>query len=137
MNTETNNNIAVNIANVPSATEIAEAPVTKPAKATKTKTKTKGPGRPAATVKFPRGRFTIKELQTLNPNVKPVTVRVHVTRAVEKGMLTRLSETVKTGKKGKPAFRFVLTSSVKSNRKNSKNKNSESIAAVTEATAMA
>lgn len=74
-------------------------------------TATKGkPGRPAVPVTFPvKGSFTLKDVQALNPNVKSVTIRSNVLRAVDNGTLTKLVKTVKSGKKGKPAFKFMLT----------------------------
>ena len=73
--------------------------------------KTKGkPGRPSVPVEFPsNGSFTLKDVQALNPNVKNVTIRSNVIRAVEKGTVTKLVKSVKSGKKGKPAFKFMLT----------------------------
>lgn len=67
-------------------------------------------GRPAVPVTIPsKGSFTLKDLQASNPTVKPVTIRAHVVRSLENGTLTRLAKTVKSGKKGKPAFKFMST----------------------------
>lgn len=72
------------------------------------------PGRPAVAVTIPsKGSFTLKDLQTANPAVKPVTLRAHVVRALENGTLTKLVKTVKSGKKGKPAFKFMSTEALK------------------------
>ena len=71
-------------------------------------------GRPAVNVTIPsKGSFTIKDLQTVNPSVKPVTLRAHVIRSLKNGTLTKLVKTVKSGKKGKPAFKFMTTESLK------------------------
>lgn len=67
------------------------------------------PGRPAVAVTIPEKSFTLGDLQAANPTVKPVTVRAHVVRALESGTITKLAKTVKTGKRGKPAHRFILT----------------------------
>lgn len=73
------------------------------------------PGRPAVAVTVPsKGSFTLKDLQTANPNVKPVTLRAHVVRSLENGTLTKLAKTVKSGKKGKPAHKFMSTEALKS-----------------------
>lgn len=70
---------------------------------------TKGkPGRPAVAVTIPEKSFTLKDLQAANPAVKPVTLRAHVVRSLENGTLTKLVKTVRSGKKGKPAHRFIL-----------------------------
>lgn len=67
-------------------------------------------GRPAVVVNIPnKGSFTLKDLETINPTVKPITLRAHVVRGLEKGSLTKLVKTVKSGRKGKPAFRFMST----------------------------
>lgn len=74
-------------------------------------TVTKGKaGRPATNLNFPsKGSFTLKDVQNLNPAVKPVTVRAGLSRAVTNGIVTKLVKTVKTGHKGKPASRFMTT----------------------------
>ena len=70
----------------------------------------RGRGRPPVAVKMIMGKaFTLKDLQKVNPTVKSITIRNHVIRSVEKGILTRLSESAKTGKRGCPALRFVNT----------------------------
>ena len=71
-------------------------------------------GRPSVPVTIPsKGSFTLKDLQTANPNVKPVTLRAHVVRSLENGTLTKLVKTVKSGKKGKPAHKFMATEALK------------------------
>lgn len=67
-------------------------------------------GRPSTPVMVPsKGSFTLKDLQAVNPNVKPVTLRAQIVRSLENGTVTKLVKTVKSGKKGKPAFKFMLT----------------------------
>jgi hypothetical protein len=71
------------------------------------------PGRPAVAVTIPsKGSFTLKDLQTVNRSVKPVTLRAHVVRSLENGTLTKLVKTVKSGKKGKPAHKFMATAAL-------------------------
>lgn len=71
------------------------------------------PGRPSIPVTIPDKRsFTIKDLESLNPSVKSVTIRAHVLRGLENGTLTKLVKTVRTGKKGKPAFKFMNTEAI-------------------------
>lgn len=85
--------------------------------ATVTSTKaTKGPGRPKATLKYPRGSFTFKELYELNrgedkknPDVCELTVRNHIKEKLAEGFLTKLAESVETGKPGQPAHRYIRT----------------------------
>lgn len=92
---------------------------------TKNNTKSvKSVGRPAAELKFPRGIFTIKDLADLNPDVCRATVINHVESELDAKFLTRLAETVKTGKVGKPAHKFVRTSvfNLMKNRKKSSRK---------------
>lgn len=71
----------------------------------------KSVGRPAFNLKFPRGAFTIAQLFELNKaTVKwSLTIRQHVEKELAKGFLTKLTETVKTGKVGKPAHKFIRT----------------------------
>jgi hypothetical protein len=67
-------------------------------------------GRPSFMIKIPSNKsFTVKDLEKANPNVKSVTIRAHVIRALSTGKITKLVKTVKTGKKGKPANRFLNT----------------------------
>ncbi len=82
-------------------------------------------GRPPAEIKYPRGIFTLNELFELNHTPKKsngrgkkanpakickLTIIKHVNARLADGVLTKLPETVKTGKPGKPAFRYILTS---------------------------
>lgn len=85
--------------------------------ATSTST-SKGPGRPKFVLKYPRGSFTFKELYELNRGEKgrgkkakvcELTVRNHIKDQLEVGFLTKLDETVETGKPGQPAHRYIRT----------------------------
>lgn len=67
-------------------------------------------GRPSVPVVIPtKGSFTLKDLETANPTVKPVTLRAHVIRSLANGTVTKLVNPVRTGKRGKPAAKFMLT----------------------------
>jgi hypothetical protein len=77
----------------------------------------KGPGRPKATLKYPRGSFTFKELFELNRGEKgrgkrakvcELTVRNHIAESLETGFLTKI-DPVDTGKPGQPAHRYIRT----------------------------
>jgi predicted ArsR family transcriptional regulator len=73
-------------------------------------TETRKVGRPQATIKYPRGSFTIKDLAKINPDVCTLTVRNHVDSGVETNDLTLMKDVVKTGKPGRPTFRYIRTS---------------------------
>lgn len=76
------------------------------------KTKTPNPvGHPYAEIKYPRGAFTINELHALNKeNVKAqLTIWKHVKTHVADNFLTKLDDTVHTGKRGKPATKYIRT----------------------------
>ena len=73
-------------------------------------TETRKVGRPQATIKYPRGSFTIKDLTKINPDVCTLTVRNHVDSGVETNDLTLMKDVVKTGKPGRPTFRYIRTS---------------------------
>ena len=86
--------------------------------ATSTKTSTKR-GRPAKNLKLILNKsFTIKDLQTLNPDVKFVTIRAAVLRGLSNGKFTKLTRNVKSGKKGKPANIFINTKVYQANLAN-------------------
>jgi len=76
-------------------------------------------GRPAKNLTLILNRsFTIKDLQTLNPDVKFVTIRAAVLRGLSNGKYTKLPRNVQTGKKGKPANIFINTKVYKANLAN-------------------
>lgn len=86
--------------------------------ATSTKTSSKV-GRPAKNLKLILNKsFTLKDLQNLNPDVKPVTIRAAILRGLEKGKFTKLPRNVKSGKKGKPANIFINTKVYQANLNN-------------------
>lgn len=85
---------------------------------TSTKTSAKR-GRPAKALKLILNKsFTIKDLQTLNPDIKFVTIRAAVLRGLSNGKYTKLPRNVQTGKKGKPANIFINTKVYKANLAN-------------------
>lgn len=76
-------------------------------------------GRPAKDLKLILNKsFTIKDLQTLNPDIKFVTIRAAVLRGLSNGKYTKLPRNVQTGKKGKPANIFINTKVYKANLAN-------------------
>ena len=82
-------------------------------------TKTSKAGRPAKNLKLILNKsFTIKDLQTLNPDIKFVTIRAAVLRGLSSGKYTKLPRNVQTGKKGKPANIFINTKVYKANLAN-------------------
>jgi hypothetical protein len=102
--TTDNTNITVNLNDNTADTVVANV------KSVKVKGKV---GRPAVAVQIPsKGSFTLKDLQSVNPSVKSVTLRAHVIRSLKNGTLTKLAKNVKTGKKGKPAHKFMSTESL-------------------------
>ena len=73
-------------------------------------TSTRGPGRPRKSIKLILSKsFSLKDLASLNPGVNKLTIRQHVLRGVESGQFTKLTKTVQTGTKGKPAHLFINT----------------------------
>ena len=86
--------------------------------ATSTKTTSKV-GRPAKNLKLILNKsFTLKDLQTLNPDVKFVTIRAAILRGLSNGKFTKLNRNVKSGKKGKPANIFINTKVYQANLNN-------------------
>lgn len=81
-------------------------------------TKTRGVGRPEAEIKYPRGIFTMNDLVEMNSDkalgagkgVCRLTCIKHLSEDLENNTITLLKDTVKTGKVGKPAFRYLRTS---------------------------
>jgi hypothetical protein len=80
-------------------------------------TTAKGPGRPKATLKYPRGSFTFAELYELNrgergrgkrAKVCELTVRNHIKEQLAAGFLTKIG-TVKPEGPGQPAHRYIRT----------------------------
>lgn len=76
-------------------------------------------GRPAKNLRLILNKsFTLKDLQTLNPEVKPITIRAAVLRGLSNGKYTKLPRNVKSGRKGKPANIFINTKVYKANLAN-------------------
>lgn len=76
-------------------------------------------GRPAKNLTLILNRsFTLKDLQTLNPDVKFVTIRAAVLRGLSNGKYTKLPRNVQTGRKGKPANIFINSKVYKANLAN-------------------
>lgn len=81
--------------------------------------KTSKVGRPAKNLKLILNKsFTLKDLQTLNPDVKFVTIRAAILRGLSNGKFTKLNRNVKSGKKGKPANIFINTKVYQANLAN-------------------
>jgi len=81
--------------------------------------KTSKVGRPATNLKLILNKsFTLKDLQTLNPDVKAVTIRAAVLRGLSNGKFTKLPRNVQTGRKGKPANIFINSKVYKANLAN-------------------
>jgi len=81
--------------------------------------KTAKVGRPAKNLKLILNKsFTLKDLQTLNPDVKAVTIRAAVLRGLSNGKFTKLPRNVQTGRKGKPANIFINSKVYKANLAN-------------------
>jgi len=95
-------------------------PTVKVSKSTTKVTKSTNPvGRPRTTVKLILNKsFSLKDLQTLNPLVKKMTLRAHVLRGVKNGQFTKLNRTVLTGLKGKPSHLFINTKVLAANLAN-------------------
>jgi hypothetical protein len=84
-----------------------------------TSTKTAKVGRPAKNLKLILNKsFTLKDLQTLNPDVKAVTIRAAVLRGLSNGKYTKLPRNVQTGRKGKPAAIYINKSVYEANLRN-------------------
>jgi len=69
-------------------------------------------GAPPKAVAFPRGKFTIKKLVTLNKGVCELTLRKRIDAGVEAGTITQLKETVRQDGVGRPNFLFTVNGSV-------------------------
>ena len=81
--------------------------------------KTSKVGRPAKALKLILNKsFTLKDLQTLNPDAKFVTIRAAILRGLSNGKFTKLNRNVKSGKKGKPANIFINTKVYQANLNN-------------------
>lgn len=109
-----------------SATKSATKPTVKPAapvkaKPVKTDTKTKpdakpvkknatkgSVGRPKKVLKLIMDKtFSLRDVVSLNPTTNKLTVRKHILDGVKSGVFMKLTETISTGKRGKPAHLFI------------------------------
>jgi len=76
-------------------------------------------GRPATNIKLILNKsFTLKNLASVNPGVKYITLRAAVLRGLETGKYIKLNRNVKTGLKGKPANIFINKSVYDANLRN-------------------
>lgn len=75
-------------------------------------------GRPAFTLTYPNGPFTLNELFKLNHTPKrgrgeqkvcKLTIINHIQKALINKTVKRLKEVVRTGKAGKPSYKYSLT----------------------------
>ena len=78
-------------------------------------------GRPSIILNYPKGRFTVNDLVTLNPHVKcRLSVYTHAYKLVNKGVL-RYTGNVITGKVGKPLDEFQTMASYRNARSQKRN----------------
>jgi predicted transcriptional regulator len=90
-------------------------------------------GRPATELVIPEsGSFTLTKLSELNGGVKRVTVRAGLMRALRDGVVTRLATTVKTGGKGKPAYKYMNTEALRKLKEKNVDKVEERVSEVVE-----
>lgn len=80
---------------------------------------TNKPGRPAFVLTYPNGPFTLNQLFDLNHvsrrgrgkgKVCKLTIIKHIEKALNRKLVKRMKETVKTGGVGKPPYQYTLTS---------------------------
>lgn len=96
-----------------------------------TNTKTAKAGRPPVKIVFPQGTtFTINELRKLNPKVCSLTIRHHTEQAVDSKFITMLNETVNSGAPGKPAYKYIRTSTLNHRRNKAEKRSKERAAAI-------
>jgi hypothetical protein len=91
-------------------------------------------GRPAAVINYPRGIFTMKDLFNLNKDVCALTCIKHVQSDLDTKTLTLLKDTIKTGKVGKPAFRYIRTAVAKGLKSARKARKTDTVAIPVDAT---
>ena len=89
----------------PVKTDTKTKPDAKPVK----KNATKGSvGRPKKVIKLIMNKtFSLRDVVSLNPTTNKLTVRKHILDGVKSGVFMKLTETISTGKRGKPAHLFV------------------------------
>lgn len=59
-------------------------------------------------VSYPSASFTFKNLEVLNPDVKPQTLRVRLKQALEGGQVSRSDDTVHNGGRGRAEYVYVV-----------------------------
>ena len=89
----------------PVKTDTKTKPDAKPVK----KNATKGSvGRPKKVLKLIMNKtFSLRDVVSLNPTTNKLTVRKHILDGVKAGVFMKLTETIATGKRGKPAHLFI------------------------------
>ena len=89
----------------PVKTDTKTKPDAKPVK----KNATKGSvGRPKKVIKLIMDKtFSLRDVVNLNPTTNKLTVRKHILDGVKAGVFMKLTTTISTGKRGKPAHLFV------------------------------
>ena len=89
----------------PVKTDTKTKPDAKPVK----KNATKGSvGRPKKVLKLIMNKtFSLRDVVSLNPTTNKLTVRKHILDGVKSGVFMKLTETISTGKRGKPAHLFI------------------------------
>ena len=89
----------------PVKTDTKTKPDAKPVK----KNATKGSvGRPKKVIKLIMNKtFSLRDVVSLNPTTNKLTVRKHILDGVKSGVFMKLTETISTGKRGKPAHLFI------------------------------
>jgi len=89
----------------PVKTDTKTKPDAKPVK----KNATKGSvGRPKKVLKLIMNKtFSLRDVVNLNPTTNKLTVRKHILDGVKSGVFMKLTETISTGKRGKPAHLFI------------------------------
>jgi hypothetical protein len=95
----------------PAAKPVKTDTKTKPAAKSVKKNATKGSvGRPKKVLKLIMNKtFSLRDVVSLNPTTNKLTVRKHILDGVKAGVFMKLTETIATGKRGKPAHLFVST----------------------------
>ena len=93
----------------PAAKPVKTDTKTKPAAKSVKKNATKGSvGRPKKVLKLIMNKtFSLRDVVSLNPTTNKLTVRKHILDGVKAGVFMKLTETIATGKRGKPAHLFV------------------------------
>ena len=51
--------------------------------------------------------FSLRDVVSVNPTTNKLTVRKHILDGVKSGVFMKLTETIATGKRGKPAHLFI------------------------------